>query len=142
MRLPGEAAPLRAYPLLVAVVAVGGAIGSLARYLVSLSLPTPDGGWPTATLVVNLAGALILGLLLEDQALRGADHGRRRLVRLFAGAGFCGGLTTYSTLALEIDLLAAGDHVGLAAAYAVVSVVGGLLATAGGIWLAVAVRRR
>ncbi len=133
--------PLHAQPLLLAVVASGGATGSMARYLTARAVPTTAGGWPVATLLVNLTGSLVLGLLLEALARRGADRGRRQVLRLLVGTGFCGGLTTYSTLALEIDLLLQHDRVGLAVTYGLVSVVAGLVASAVGVGLAVAVRR-
>ncbi len=137
----GTTRPLHGQPLLMAVVTLGGSIGSLVRYLVSRVAPTAAGGWPVATLVVNLAGSLVLGLLLEALARRGADRGRRQVLRLLVGTGFCGGLTTYSTLALEVDLLLRNDRVSLALTYGSVSVVAGLVATAVGVGLAVVVRR-
>lgn len=133
--------PLHGQPQLMAVVALGGATGSMARYLVTRAVPTAADGWPVATLTVNLAGSLVLGLLLEALARRGADRGRRQVLRLLVGTGFCGGLTTYSTLALEIDLLLRHDRAGLALTYGLVSVVAGLVATAVGVGLAVVVRR-
>lgn len=132
--------PLHTQPFLLGVVAAGGALGSAVRYLVARWLPAAGTGWPVATLTVNLVGALLLGLLLEELA-RHADRGRRQVLRLFAGTGFCGGLTTYSTLAVETDLLARGGHTGTAVAYALVSVTAGLLATAAGVGLALVVRR-
>ena len=131
---------VRQVPPAVAV-GVGGALGTAARVIVSDVLPTSGRGWPTATLAVNLVGALLLGLLLEGLGRGGPDEGRRRTARLFVGTGFCGGLTTYSTFAVEVDLLARGEHGGLAAGYAVVSVTLGLLAAAAGIALAAVVRR-
>jgi len=90
-------------PLLVAV-AVGGAVGCLARYGIGLALPTPPTGWPTGTFLANLAGALLLGLLLEGLARTGPDTGWRQLARLGLGTGLLGAFTTYSTLAVELDL--------------------------------------
>lgn len=127
--------PLHGRPLLLGVVALGGAAGSTVRYLVGLALPTEVDGWPAATLLVNLAGALVLGLLLEALA-----HDRH-LLRLLVGTGFCGGLTTYSTLAVEIDLLLRDGRAALAVTYGLVTVVAGLVATAAGVGLAVVVRR-
>lgn len=136
-----DAAPPHLQPTLVGVVAVGGALGSLLRQLVADALPHSGGSWPTATFVVNLTGAFVLGLLLESLTRSGPDEGWRQRVRLFGGTGFCGGLTTYSTLAVEIDLLTRGHHVGLAAAYGVVSVLAGLVVTAAGVAVAAGVRR-
>ncbi|MGA3146150.1 MAG: CrcB family protein [Acidimicrobiales bacterium] len=120
-------------PYLLCLVAVGGATGTAARYGVSLTLPSVTGHWPTGTFVVNMAGALVLGALLEGLARRGPDIGRRQEARLLVGVGFCGALTTFSTLAVEADLLVRSNDGGLALAYAVGSVVGGLVATAIGI---------
>lgn len=119
-------------PRLVVVVAVGGAIGTLARY--GLSHAVPDrGGVPVATLLENLVGAFLLGLLLEALARSGPDTGRRRVARLGLGTGVLGGFTTYSTFALEVvDRLADGRG-GLAVAYAVGSVVLGVVACTGGV---------
>jgi CrcB protein len=124
------------------LVAAGGVAGTAIRYSVSLALPTRTGQWPTGTFVVNMSGALILGVLLEALARRGPDHGSRRQLRLLFGAGFCGSLTTYSTLATESDLLVRSHDGGVAIAYAMSSVVGGLVLTAVGIAIAGAHHRQ
>lgn len=124
------------------LVAAGGVGGTAVRYSVSLALPTRTGQWPTGTFVVNMSGALILGLLLEGLARRGPDVGSRRQLRLLFGAGFCGSLTTYSTLATESDLLVRSNDAGLAIAYAVTSVVGGLVLSAAGVAIAGAHHRQ
>jgi fluoride exporter len=129
----GRPVAIHAQPLAVCLVAVGGALGTAARYGVSLALPTVTGRWPTGTFVVNMVGALVLGVVLEGLARRGPDIGRRQQARLFAGVGFCGALTTFSTLAVEADLLVRNNDVGLALGYAVGSVIGGLLLTAAGV---------
>lgn len=120
---------------LIGLVGIGGAIGSLVRYGVAQWLSTPT-GFPWPTFLVNLAGALSLGVLLERLTRGGPDAGRPRQLRLLVGTGFCGGLTTYSTLAVETDLLIRGHRVGLAAIYALASVIAGLLVVAAGIALA------
>lgn len=125
--------PLHARPLLWAVVAAGGALGTAVRDRVAAALPHGDDGWPLATLLVNLAGCVLLGVLLEGLARAGPDAGRRQLVRLAGGTGLCGGLTTYSTLALEVVLLVRRGSWPLAAGYALVSVLAGLVAVAVGI---------
>jgi CrcB protein len=93
-------------------------------------------------LLVNLVGALVLGVLLEALSRQGPDTGWRRRTRLLVGTGFCGGLTTYSTLAVEADLLIRSHRDGLAAGYVVVSVVAGLAVAAVGIALSARLHRR
>lgn len=84
---------------LLPVVALGGAAGALARAGVAAVLPVRPGALPLATLVVNLVGCLLLGLLLARQP------GPRRQV--FFGTGVLGGFTTFSAFALETDQLLA-----------------------------------
>jgi CrcB protein len=105
-------------------------------------MPVSDGGWPAATFAVNVSGAFLLGVLLEALARGGTEVGWRLRTRLFAGVGFCGALTTYSTLAVEVLLLVRGDQSETAVAYAVASVVAGLLAAAAGVVVASAAHRR
>jgi CrcB protein len=116
-----------------ALVALGGFLGALARYGVEQWLPTRSGQWPAGTFLVNLVGAFILGALLEGLARGGADEGWRRQVRLLIGTGFCGALTTFSTLAVESDLLVRDHRTGVAIVYLLSSVVAGLVVTLGGI---------
>src|SRR5699024_11239433 len=54
---------------------------------------------PVGTFLANISGAFLLGLLVESLSRRGADHGRRRDLRLLLGTGLLGGYTTYSALA-------------------------------------------
>lgn len=128
-------------PLLIGVVGIGGALGSAARYGIAQWMPATS-GFPWSTFAVNLVGAFILGVLLELVTLSGPDTGRRRQLRLLIGTGFCGGLTTYSTLAVEADLLVRSHRDGLAAAYGLSSVAAGLAVAALGVVLAAQSRRR
>lgn len=81
-------------------VAAGGAVGSAARYLVSAALNRRDAPW--GTVVVNLAGSLLLGLVIGWYEARGTDSA----ARLAIGVGVLGGFTTFSAWTVEtIDLL-------------------------------------
>lgn len=134
--------PVHLQPLPLALVVAGGMLGTPARYAVGLALPTRSGSWPAGTLLCNLLGALLLGVLLEGLLRAGTDTGRRRLVRLAAGTGFLGSFTTYSTLAVETDLLVRSHRPGLAVGYAAVTLLAGLVLSAAGIGLAAARQRR
>lgn len=125
--------PAHRRPALVAVVLLGGLVGAPLRYGVAQVLPGASSGWPTATFVTNLLGALVLGVLLEALARAGEDTGGRRLLRLGLGTGVVGAFTTYSTLALEVDDLASSGRVGTAVAYALLSAVAGVLAAGTGV---------
>jgi CrcB protein len=85
----------------ILLVMIGGSIGALSRYGVSLMADSLFGGrFPWGTLIVNLAGCFLIGL-----AFGLADRGSRVMspsMRLFFMTGFLGGLTTFSTYALEI----------------------------------------
>lgn len=123
------------------LVFLGGLLGAPARYVAEAHLPGAPDGFPVATFTVNIAGALLLGLLLESLVLAGPDTGRRKDARLCLGTGFLGAFTTYSSFAVELDLLGRGDRLGIAAAYAGSSLLSGLVAVSVGIWLAHAWRR-
>jgi CrcB protein len=125
----------------VAVVGVGGAAGTAAREALSVLIP-PVGALPLAILLINLAGALALGAILDSLVRRGGDSGRRRLVRLTVGTGFLGGFTTYSTLATGTALLLTGRNPGLAVAYAAGTLLLGAAATYAGIAFSAALHRR
>lgn len=104
--------------MLVLAVAVAGAAGALLRYGLSAVLAAPGDGLPVATLTANLSGCLLLGLLA----------GRAPAVpwaRPVLGTGLLGGWTTWSALAVEVDVrMAAAPAEALA--YLLVSLVGGV----------------
>ena len=108
------------------LVFVGGAVGTAARYGCAQVWPTESGSWPTGTFVVNLIGSFVLGVLLEGLVRAGPDVGARQRTRLLLGTGFCGGFTTYSTLAVEANLLVRDHHLALALGYVAASVVAGV----------------
>ncbi len=114
------------------LAAVGGALGALARWGVDAALPSPAPGWPWATLLVNLTGCLLLGVLLGAVLPRFPRHA---WLRPLLATGVLGGYTTYSTFAVDVVRLVDAGAVGTAAGYVVASVVGGVLATAAGVRL-------
>lgn len=116
----------------VAMVGVGGFAGGLVRYGVGLGWPTPAGTFPWATFTVNTAGAFILAtlLVLVLEVLPPTTYLRPAL-----GTGFCGALTTFSSVAVSVDQLAAHGHADVAASYVIVSLVAGLAAASFGIVL-------
>ena len=75
------------------LAALGGALGALARWGVAEALPASPGGWPWATLLVNLTGCLLLGVLLAVLAARSPEPA---WPRPFLAVGVLGGYTTYS----------------------------------------------
>ena len=95
---------LRAWAL--ALVAAGGAAGTLARYGLERAIGNPPGGFPWATFTANVTGAFLLGALLHALVLAGDDTGARRAVRLCLGTGVLGGYTTYSGFAVQTVTLA------------------------------------
>jgi CrcB protein len=123
----------------VGLVFVGGVLGTAARYVVG-EVVGPWGPWPAATFGMNVVGAFVLGALLESLARRGPDVGVRQRFRLLLGTGFLGAFTTYSTLAVDTNLLLRDGYASVAVGYAVGTVVVGFLATWLGIWAAAARR--
>lgn len=110
-------------PGTVAAIFIGGAFGTVARYLLEAHHPTAPGTFPWVTLVVNLTGSLAIGFLipLTEQAAS-----RLPLLRPLAVVGFLGGWTTYSTLAVEATLLAKNGDAASCLAYLLATVAGGL----------------
>jgi CrcB protein len=121
------------------LAALGGALGALARWGVATALPHSPGGWPWATLLVNLTGCLLLGVLIALLAARSPEP---PWVRPFLAVGVLGGYTTYSAFAVEVVELVDAGAAALAAAYVLASVLGGVLAVAAGAWAVRAVRAR
>ncbi|MGC4111971.1 MAG: fluoride efflux transporter CrcB [Nocardioides sp.] len=116
----------------VAAVAVGGALGAAARWAVAEALPHTSGQLPWATLLTNVLGCFLIGVLMVVVLER---LPRQRLVRPFLGTGILGGFTTFSTYVLDTRGLVAAHHTGLAAAYLAGSLVAGLLAVVAGLRL-------
>ena len=109
------------------VIAVGGALGSLARWSLGEWL---GGRFPWATLAVNVTGGLALGIVM---VLVVEVWPTSRHLRTFVGVGVLGGWTTFSTFALDVRRLLADGEPGLASLYLLGTLVGGLAAVWGGI---------
>ncbi|UBU08434.1 fluoride efflux transporter FluC [Nonomuraea gerenzanensis] len=135
--MPARPAYLR--PRLIALVMAGGAVGTLLRHGVA-QLVAPVGGVPVATVVVNVAGAFALAWLLTALAGRGQESRTRRDLRLLAGTGLLGAFTTYSALAVDLDVLNLRGHPVLALGYGALTLLGGLAAAHLGV-LAAGARR-
>lgn len=111
----------------LAAVFVGGFVGTVARAELVDAVPTRTGQWPWATFAVNLTGAFLLGYFTTRLQERLPLSSYRRPL---LGTGLCGGLTTFSTMQLELLRMLDRSEVALAVAYALVSVSAGLVAVA------------
>lgn len=118
------------------LVMSGGAIGAAMRFGLSRALPAGAGGWPWATFAANILGGLAMGVLAA-WVLRG-DYSAEPL-RLFVGVGVLGGFTTFSAFSLEMAEMVQRGQVGLAAGYALASVLLALGALFAGLMLAKAI---
>ena len=107
----------------IAAVFVGGALGTVARYLLEAHHPLAPGDFPWVTLLVNLTGSFAIGLVLPL-----TEHLAHRfpVARPLVVVGFLGGWTTYSTLAVDAVLLARHGDVLTCLAYLVATLAGGL----------------
>ncbi|MBV8540936.1 MAG: fluoride efflux transporter CrcB [Pseudonocardiales bacterium] len=119
----------------LAAVFTVGAIGALCRGLLAEVYPAAAGSWPWVTFAVNLGGAFLLGYFVTRLQERLPLSSYRRPL---LGTGLCGGLTTFSTMQVELLMMIDARHFGLAAGYTSASVVGGY----GAVHLATAMVRR
>ena len=117
------------YYLLLA--AGGGAVGAGLRYVAGVFIA--GGGFPWATFVVNVSGALAIGGVMAFVAR--ADAGHAEVLRIFLGVGVLGGFTTFSAFSFEFLQMLERREVLLAFLYAGGSVVCGLAAAALGFWV-------
>ncbi len=111
----------------LAAIFVGGMIGALARAELVEVVPGNTGQWPWATFLANVVGAFALGYFTTRLQERLPLSSYRRPL---LGTGFCGALTTFSTMQLELLQMLDQQRLGLAAAYALVSIIAGFLAVA------------
>ncbi len=132
---PRPLAPFAGQGRAFAAVAVGGALGALARYGVGLLLPHRPGALPLGTMAINVLGGLLIGILIVVVVERGRGH---PLARPFLGTGVLGGFTTFSTYTVDAQQLIAAGRVAVAGAYLAGTLVAALLAT----WVGLALARR
>ena len=106
---------------LILAVAFGGAIGSVARYLVGIESGKLFGlNFPWGTLIINIVGSFMIGAFVESFALR---WDLSQFWRVFLTIGICGGFTTFSTFSLDSYLLLDRGQVLAGGAYVIASVV-------------------
>jgi CrcB protein len=109
----------------IAAIFIGGMAGSLLRAWLARHFAASDGHWPWAIFAINVSGSFVLACV--------ATHVHGRALRLtvigpLLGVGFCGAYTTFSTMQLELVQMVDRDRYALAGAYALCSVLAGLLA--------------
>lgn len=136
VRLPAYLRPMN-----LVLVCSGGVIGVLAREALVASVPDV-GDIPTAILLANVLGALLLGVLLESLVVVGEESRTQVSLRLLLGTGLLGGFTTYSALAQTFALLWMDGVAWLALLYGLGTVLLGGCATWAGVALGAALRRR
>lgn len=119
----------------VAAVFAGGALGTLLRAELSQAFPHSATSWPWPTFVVNVVAAFLLGYFVTRLQERLPPSSYRRPL---VGTGLCGGLSTFSTMQVELLKMIDAASYGLALSYAAASIAVGYLA----IHLATAVVRR
>ncbi|WP_353217375.1 fluoride efflux transporter CrcB [Sandarakinorhabdus sp.] len=115
------------------LVSLGGGIGTALRYGVGRwAIAVMGPGFPFGTFAVNILGGLLMGMLAGWLAkLDGGVEG----LRLLLGVGVLGGFTTFSAFSLEVYNMIIRAEVALAAAYAMSSTAGSVLAVLAGVWL-------
>ncbi|MBB5226816.1 fluoride efflux transporter CrcB [Treponema ruminis] len=105
------------------IVALGGGIGACLRYLIGIIPLKEPYAFPVKTLVINLTGCFVIGLIA---ALAVKNTSLSPKTMLFIKTGLCGGFTTFSTFALETETLIKTGHVGIAILYVALSVIVGV----------------
>src|SRR3954454_11619303 len=116
--------------MILILIAVGGAAGSIVRYLLGRAVQgMSPSGFPIGTMIVNISGCFLIGVLLRQFLNMQISAELRALLVV----GFCGGFTTFSTFSAETVGLIEGGEYGRAATYVILSVILCLVATFAGI---------
>ncbi len=122
---------IRIRPSYLVLAAVGGALGTAARFSITAVAPK----WETlsaGTVAVNLLGPFFLGVLLQFLS-EGTESKRRRVLQLLVGVGFLGAFTSYAQLAVDTVTVFANAHIVLAVTYALATIAAGAVAA----WLGI-----
>ena len=106
------------------IVGLGGFIGAIIRYLIGLIPVSPQNGFPIKTLLINILGAFVIGLVVAF----GAKKEWNPQLILFLKVGICGGFTTFSTFSLETAQLIKSGSIGVAVLYVALSILLGVTA--------------
>jgi CrcB protein len=123
-------------------VAIGGAIGSVARFWFgNLAAATLGAAFPWGTLLINVLGSFVISFF---SGLTGSGHrfAMSSDARIFVTVGLCGGFTTFSSFSLQTVELARNGQAGRAALYVAASVIICLAACAFGVWAASAINQQ
>ncbi len=115
-------------PVRILLIAIGGGLGSIARYSLGKAWPDDHHTLPLTTLGINLLGSFLLGVLIVAVTETWTAHPN---VRPFLGTGILGGFTTFSTFAVQ----AQSPSAGVAGLYVLLSVPGGIALAAAGMAL-------
>jgi CrcB protein len=115
----------------LAAVALGGVLGAEARYGLGVLAPHSAHQFPWMTVAINVAGCLLIGVLMGVLASFGHPP---RLARPFLGTGLLGGFTTFSAFAVDVAALAHAGRWGLAAGYLVITAALCFAAVDVGLW--------
>ncbi|MEU4236156.1 CrcB family protein [Actinoplanes sp. NPDC026619] len=113
----------------LAAISAGGVLGALARYGIAAAWPHDPGGFPWSTLVINVTGCFLIGVLM---VIVTRVTPNQRLLRPFVGVGILGGYTTFSTYIVDIYRAAEAGAPWVALAYLGSTLVGAMLAVAAG----------
>jgi CrcB protein len=91
------------------IIMIGGALGTLARYAISVAALPISGRLPWGTIIINITGSMVIGFF-GTLTLGNGRYPASEAVRLFVMIGLCGGFTTFSSFSLQtLDLLRTGS---------------------------------
>lgn len=133
LRVPRQRSELRRAPWsTLGAISAGGMLGALARYGLGTAFPHAPGEFPWTTFAINLAGCLLIGVLM---VLITEGRPAHRLARPFLGVGVLGGFTTFSAYVVDVQQAVAAGAPRTALDYLAGTLVGALLAVQAGVAL-------